>query len=57
MQIQKQLPDEIAPREYDKALQIVRGEPLVTLLYKEVQRYNVLLSTIKQNLSETLSTL
>lgn len=55
--IQRLLPEQIAPREYEKDLVITRGMPLVTLLYKEVNRYNILLGIINRNLKETLASL
>jgi len=51
------LPDPVPKNEYERDLVITRGSPLVTLLYKEVQRYNILLEIIKTNLDETLASL
>lgn len=49
------IPAQIAPEKFEDAIPIERDKPFNTLLTKEIQRYNLLLYKIKDNLENTLA--
>ena len=57
LQIIEMLPEQVLPEDYERDLVITRGQPIIALLFKEIQRYNVLLGIVGKNLNDTLSAL
>lgn len=49
------VPDQIPLEAYEDSIPIEREKPFNTLLTKEIQRYNLLISKMKSNLGATFS--
>ena len=57
IEVQDKIPSVIPKEQYEKDLPIRRNAPFCTFLVKEIEKYNVLLQQIKENLAITKAAL
>ena len=55
LSILQEIPKEITEKDYTEKIPISKDKPFNTLLTKEIQRYNILISRIRYNLEQTLA--